>query len=474
VRGTVAPDGSRIFFGIPYAAPPIGNLRWRPPAAVVPWKGIRSAASPPSPCVQADEKWNAEDAKKGSEDCLYLSIHSPAHHPAGRLPVLFWIHGGSNRAGSGFGTARGGIHQPGIVTVAIEYRLGIFGFLASPELSAESSRHSSGNYALLDQIAALHWVRDNIAAFGGDPKRVTIAGQSAGSVDIGMLMRSPLARGLFARAIHESGVMGPPRSAAQNEAIGSQLLQHLHIPRGKGGLAALRQVSADRLLHEADALVAPSGNKDELWIDASADGWVVPVGSNDLHQSDGQAAVPLIIGNNSREFPVELQPGEVKGLARTVFGNNADAALRLYGAAADGSAPVDPVLGSIGTELITDLIFRCTANQSAKWELAMGQKVWRYQFEVPEPGAESVAHNAELRYLFRPRPPHIGSGAWPPVQEYWANFIRTGDPNGIGLPPWPDLGQGGSYMAFTPQGPKVGTDLRGPICRLMYGTRGAA
>lgn len=468
VRGATDPDGTQIFLGIPYAAPPIGNLRWRPPAPVVPWQGVREASVAPSPCVQADEGWNAEDAKNGSEDCLYLSVNVPPHQHGERLPLLFWIHGGSNRAGSGFGSARTGIYQPAIITVAIEYRLGVFGFLAAPELSAESPHHSSGNYALLDQIAALRWVRDNIAAFGGDPKRVTVAGQSAGAMDVGMLMRSPLARGLFVGAIQESGVLASPRSAAENESLGDQLIKRLHLSTGPQGLAALRHVPADVLLQAAANLEPPSGTSDSLWVDASADGWVLPAGSNDLHQPGGVAAIPLIVGNNTREFTMDATPEQVRNLATTAFGRNAEAALRLYGAATDGSGPTNPVLGSIGTQLITDYLFRCRANMAARWELSKRQRVWRYEFGIPEPGASVVAHNAELRYLFRPKPTEAAGREWPPIQQYWANFVRTGDPNGAGLPNWPDLAQRQAYISFTPQGPKVGADLRGSICRLMY------
>ena len=181
VRGVELPEGTTVFKAIPYAAPPVGDLRWKPPAPVVPWPGIRDATEPPPPCLQHDEGWNTPDATASKEDCLYLSVRSPKHKPTDRLPVLFWIHGGSNRAGSGFGYADSAISARGVVVVAIEYRLGIFGFLASPALSAELPQHVSGNYALLDQIAALQWVKANIANFGGDPNNVTIGGQSAGA-----------------------------------------------------------------------------------------------------------------------------------------------------------------------------------------------------------------------------------------------------------------------------------------------------
>jgi para-nitrobenzyl esterase len=242
VRGQSLPDGSAIYRAIPYAAPPLGALRWKPPQPVIPWKGVRDAVNAPRPCVQANEGWNAAESSLGSEDCLYLSIHTPKHQAGAKLPVFFWVHGGSNQAGSGYGTADSPIYKRGIVVVAIEYRLGAFGFLATPQLTAESAHRSSGNYGLLDQIAALKWVRNNVAAFGGDPDNVTIGGQSAGAMDIAQLMRSPLARGLFAKAIQESGPMPPARTLATSETIGGKLMAQLGLAPGE--LAKLRAIPA--------------------------------------------------------------------------------------------------------------------------------------------------------------------------------------------------------------------------------------
>jgi len=467
VRGADQADGSSLFLGIPYAAPPLGALRWAPPAPVAPWQGVRPATVAPSPCLQSDEGWNAKDAARGSEDCLYLSVHTPRHDPGVRLPVLFWIHGGSNRAGSGSGTALSPIYSRGVIVVAIEYRLGLFGFLAAPALRAESAHGSSGNYALLDQIAALTWVRNNIAAFGGDPARVTVAGQSAGGTDIGILLRSPLARGLFAQAIQESGALGAPRSAAANERIGTRLFQLMAVSPDAAGLARLRDIPAAQLLERVPNLANSEYERQLLWGDATADGWVLPVGVNNLYRSDGQARVPMIVGNVLREFPADLPLDAVESLARTTFGSNAAHVLDMYGVR-DGKLPADdPLLGSVGTQLLTDMIFRCPTNRLAAWQVAAGQKVWRYEFGVREPGSPALAHNAELHYVFDMRPPGKNNGDWPPVQEYWANFIKTGDPNGPGLPRWPDLAHGKAYMSFTPEGPRLGTDLRGSICRLV-------
>lgn len=456
-------DGSEIFRAIPYAAPPVGELRWKPPAPVISWTGVRDAVNAPHPCMQLDEGWNAAAASFGSEDCLYLSLHTPRHKAGAKLPVFLWIHGGANRAGSGYGFADSLIYKHGIVMVGIEYRLGVFGFLASPELSAESPHKSSGNYALMDQIAALHWVHDNIAAFGGDPNNVTIGGQSSGAVDVGQLLRSPLARGLFAKAIEESGAPGLPRKMTQNEKIGSDFLAHLGLSPGPKALTEMRTLPADKLLTAGTKLLGPDGNFESLWIATSADTWVLPGSANDIYNDGNQAQVPLLIGNTTQEFLLPASVG--RGIIMAVFRDNAERALALYGFQGDTQPPDDPVLGTVGTQVITDLAFRCSANQMARWEDA--NRVWRYQFGIPQAGMDHVEHTAELDYVFGQKPANATFATWPPVQDYWANFIIKGNPNGSGLAQWPALGKDKTYLAFMPSGPELGHDLRGPICRLM-------
>jgi len=463
VRGTAQTDGSEIFYAIPYAAPPVGDRRFKPPAPVEPWQGVRDATLPPAPCLQHDEGWNSDDAKKSREDCLYLSVRTPAHKPGDRLPVFFWIHGGSNRAGAGYGYIESTIHRRGIVLVSIEYRLGVFGFIASHALSKETPTHSSGNIAILDQIAALRWVKDNIARFGGDPDNVTIAGQSAGASDVGFLMTSPLARGLFAKAVEESGTPGgslPPRSAADNEALGAQLMTGLGLADTADGLKALRDLPADAVLKQGDKLAPKGIDPSVIWAPAMLDGYVLPESPRDVFTSGHQASVPLIIGNNTREFPVEMPEDAARMLVKTFYGANADAALKLY--AAD-----DPVLGNLPTRVLSDVIFRCPSNTFAEWQTKAGQKVWRYQFGLGVPGTgKPVEHSSELKYVFDDAPPNADFAKWPPLQAYWANFAHTGDPNGHALPHWPVFGSGANYIDFTLEGPKRGTDLRGPICRL--------
>ncbi len=463
ISGLDQPDGSHVYFTIPYAAP-VGALRWTSPAPVVPWTGVRDATQMGAPCLQGDEGWNAGDAAKGAEDCLYLSVHTPAHAPGDKLPVLFWIHGGSNRAGSGYGTALSPIYQKGLIVVAIEYRLGVFGFLAAPELTKDSPHHASGNYALQDQIAALQWVRANIAAFGGDPDRITIAGQSAGAMDVSMLLRALTARGLFSAAIQESGATQPPRSAIDNEKVGPAVMKAL----GLTTLEQLRAAPAADLLKATQTMLPPDGKDHSLlWMEASADGYVLTAPQNDLFHNGDQAPVPLLLGDNSREYANDGDLASVRGTIKQTFGDKAAAAEKAYGIDGDTLPAPDPVLGTVGTQVMSDAIFRCPVNREALWQVKTGAPTWRYVFSVPQPGQPAVSHNAELSYVFNPGPAGASFGAWPPAEAYWANFVIHHDPNGAGLPAWPQMGAKARYLDFTPQGPKAGTDWRGPQCRLL-------
>jgi para-nitrobenzyl esterase len=471
IRGLDQSDGSSIYLGIPYAAAPIGDLRWKPPAPVLPWRGVRDAVQPPAPCLQHDEGWNSVDAAAGKEDCLYLSIHSPRHKPHQHLPVMFWIHGGSNMAGSGFGYLDSTIHQHGIVLVSIEYRLGVFGFLASPQLSAESAMHASGNYALLDQIAALHWVQDNIARFGGDPTHVTISGQSAGGYDVALLLLTPLARALFHQAIEQSAALGfvfHPRMATDSEKIGTRLAALLGATDGPEALKRMRTLSGDALLKAADELKPEAGDPLPLWGQAAIDGYVLTRTPADVLGDISEAHVPLIVGNNAREFGLDGGADTARAFLTATFGTQAPALIASYGLDAPGEPALDPELGGVGMQIPSDLAFRCPANRMAAFQVQTGRSVWRYQFGVGPPGSGKPSeHSSELKYVFNPAPADANFATWPPVQAYWANFIRSGDPNGPGLPGWPSLGEQANYMSFTPQGPQPGKDLRGALCRLM-------
>jgi para-nitrobenzyl esterase len=262
VRGRiVTPASGAAFKGIPYAAPPVGNLRWHEPVAVAPWEGIRDAGTIGPPCSQNAQGWNDAAAAASKEDCLYLNVWTPEWPARTKLPVMVWIHGGGNTGGSATNIGSDGsvLASHGIVVVTIHYRLNAFGFLAHPELTAESPQHASGNYGLLDQIAALRWVHDNIAKFGGDPDRVTIGGQSAGAQDLGLLMTSPLAKGLFQRAIAESGTVAIDgiltASLSDAERNGEKLASALQAT-AKGALHYLRALPAEEILKAAARIYA--------------------------------------------------------------------------------------------------------------------------------------------------------------------------------------------------------------------------
>ena len=366
VSGETLPDGGTVFRGIPYARSPVGDLRWKPPAPVEPWQGVRGATKAGPPCLQRSYEWNAGDAATSKEDCLYLDVQSPKHKPTDRLPVMFWIHGGANRAGSGIGYTDSPITRLGVVLVTLQYRLGIFGFASLPALTAESFQHASGNYGIMDQIAALQWVKANIANFGGDPDNVTIFGQSAGAQDVGLLMLSPLARGLFHKAIAESGTAGfgvPPRTLAENEKICNDLAVLMGAPAGADGLKALRAASGEALLDATDKLLPPSKvDPTFIWLQAVVDGWVLPKTPAEVLASGEQAHVPMIVGNAAREFTVAGAANSPRQFVEDTFGDKAQEALALYGFAGTNPPPDDPLLGSIADQLSADAIFRCPAS----------------------------------------------------------------------------------------------------------------
>ncbi|CAN5341916.1 carboxylesterase family protein [soil metagenome] len=452
------------FRGVPFARPPVGALRWKPPLAVTPWTAPRDAQVSGAPCLQRAYGWNAVDAEASREDCLYLDVRTPTLKPGARLPVMVMIHGGANRAGSARGTVESSLVEQGVVLVAIQYRLGVFGFLSHAGLTAESGRGASGNYALMDQIAALRWARDNIATFGGDPRNVTIFGHSAGAQDVGLLMISPLAEGLFAKAIEQSGTAGfgvPVRTLAENEALGADLARAV----GATDLAALRAVTGPTLLDAADHLKPPIDDDSFIWLQAVVDGWVIPKAPGPVLAAGGQSRVALIIGNSARELTLYGGADNAAAWVRANYGAGADTAMALYGLG-PGRAPVpDATLGDVSDQIATDISFRCPATYVAARQVAVGQRVWRYQLDVSASGP--VHHGSELPFVFDTPPAGSTEETWPRLQTYWANFARTGAPNGPGLAPWPTYGAAAKALAFTASGPKPTTDDRGALCRLL-------
>ena len=442
VQGITLPSGVRAFRGIPFAAPPVRELRWRPPQPAAKWQGVRVSDRFANQCMQARVFADMMFRNSGvSEDCLYLNVWAPARARAGSgLPVLVYFFGGGFVAGDGSEFRYDGesMARRGIIVVTTSYRLGIFGFFAHPELTAESPRQASGDYGLLDQTAALRWVSANISAFGGDPQRVTIAGESAGSMSVSAQMASPHARGLFARAIGESGAFfsssGPMPTREQMEQNGARFGAAVGAP----SLAALRALSAAELLEMAGRQSMPR-------FGATVDGYFFSESPAQAYAAGRQARVPLLAGWNSEESswrsltPRPPTPDSANAVLARVFGGRAGEAAQYYPAHDSAEA-----LQSL-TDLASD---RFIAYSTWKWldvhAATSGQPVYRYLYARPRPGASGAVHSAEIEYA-------LGNLAtnkvysWTPddervsttMQSYFANFITTGDPNGSGLPTWP-------------------------------------
>lgn len=460
LRGVALDDGSVVFRGVPYAAPPLGALRWRPPQPAARWHGVREASEPAAPCMQPALGWNDALAARGSEDCLYLEIQTPTLKPASPQPVMVWIHGGANVAGAG-ANAPSAFVREGVVLVSVQYRLGVFGFLSLPELRGGLPRSAAGNFALLDQIAALRWVRDNIARFGGDPRRVTIAGQSAGAQDVGLLMLSPQAHGLFAGAIEQSGTAGfglPARTLVEQQALGETIAQRAGVGPGSDRLAQLRALPARCLLEAGQGVDVPALDDDGyLWLQAVVDGEVLTAAPVELLAQGRQARVPLLIGSNALEL--ELGGGESGAQARLQ---------RDYPARAEAAKTLEardppPRYGTLSQRLANDLTFRCPALRVAQAQAAFGVPVWHYEFDQAAPGAQ-VAHSAELPFVFKALPLAGGAGT---LTRYWAAFARSGDPNVQGEVTWPRYALERQSLRFTPEGSEVVADLRAGSCGLL-------
>jgi para-nitrobenzyl esterase len=424
IIGARQADGSLTFRGIPYARPPIGGLRWKPPQPIR-WRKPRRAVVPGVACAQSDYgAWNRLDAIAGREDCLTLEVRTPSLAPAAPLPVMVWIHGGGNRAGSGMGTIDSHIVNHGFVLADFNYRLGALGFLSHPALSAESANHSSGNYGLMDQQAALRWIKANIAKFGGDPARITVFGESAGAQDIGLHLLMPASRGLFARAIEESGTPGFGtrwRTLRSAEVLGDRLAHMAGAPI-HADARTLRRLPVARLLRAADTIHVPDlGDDSFIWLQITVDGHVLPASPQQLlaKSSDGR---PLIIGTNAQEFATSDISADAKAVIERQFGARAPAILRHYGLSE--GAPASPLA------ITTDLVFRCPAEAVAKARSGSGAPVWLYRYDHRASG-KPVVHGSEIRSVLS-----IGAGGAAPMQGYWLNFARYGDPNGPLLPIW--------------------------------------
>ena len=470
LEGTIEPgSGVRSFKGIPFAAPPVGDLRWRPPQPAAPWANVRSAHQFGPRAMQLPVFGDMNFRSDGmSEDCLYLNVWAPAAPAEQELPVLVYFYGGGNVAGDGSEPRYDGarLAQRGIITVTANYRLNIFGFFAHPELTQESPQHASGNYGYLDQAAALRWVWENIAAFGGDPGRVTIAGESAGSIAVSAQLVSPLAKDLIAGAIGSSGsiIVGlEPVALAEAERTGLELVASLDA----ASLAALRALPPERLLEAT----RERGPRD---FPGTVDGYFHPRSPEELYAAGEQAHVPLLVGWNSEEASYAVlfmgqdpTPENYERIVRERYGARAEQVLRLYPATSD-----EEVIAA-ATDLASDIFL---GYSTWKWAdlhgRASGHPVYRYLYAHPrppmrpemgdavaglaggvlrgteaeaqrQPPARGAVHSADIEYFMG----NLATNtvyAWTDedeqlsevMQQYYANFVRSGDPNGPGVPRW--------------------------------------
>jgi len=434
------------FLSVPFAAPPTGENRWKAPRAAERWQGTREAKAFSASCQQGLSPtgfgpWTHEYVVTGevSEDCLYLNVWTPAKRSGGKLPVMVWIHGGGFSGGSASVPIYDGskLAEKGVVVIGINYRLGLYGFMAHPELTAESSPQASGNYGLMDQIAALKWIRANVAAFGGDPDNVTIAGQSAGAMSVHHLLSSPLAEGLFVRAIAQSGsgtgVNAGDRATA--ERAGAALMQ----AAGVSSIAAMRALTPAQL-EAAQGKMGPG-----MGFAPVVDGLVLPDAS--------------FAGVNTHDVPIltGMTSAEMTGLNPT-FGKSTPVTLReqidrAYGAfgpeiAAFYPASTDAQANTAAGELAMERGLASMALWAAERQATSKQPIYAYLWDHAEPGPDAARygafHSSEIPYVFdmldaSPERPFtdIDRRLAAMMGQYWVNFVKSGDPNGPGLPFWP-------------------------------------
>lgn len=452
IRGSVGADGLKQYHGIPYAAPPVGRLRWAPPAPIAPWQGERSAAQAGPACMQPVGQGGTFYGEQGfpmSEDCLTLNVWTRADHEDEQLPVMVWVHGGALVTGRGDAYPGELLTSKGVVLVTINYRLGRFGFFAHPELSAENAQGASGNQGIRDQIQALQWVRDNIRRFGGDPDNVTIFGESAGSLSMSLLQASPLAKGLFHRVIGQSGGAFQPmwfrdratQYADSAEALGQRFATALAGGSDEVAMADLRELSADHVLEVINS--APEfSNYDSL---AIVDGEVIPDEVAQIFATGRQADVPVMIGSNANEGTTFLE------FFTPIFGEGSQ------GFAAYSEATLPEVAQGIGdhyaddpreawADLFGDVLFAYPMRAWARSMANVDSDAYLYWFTWSPPVANKewyrAFHAGEIGYvfgnltMFNATPGPEDHQLSEMMAEIWTQFARTGDPNGPGLPSW--------------------------------------
>ena len=457
VSGVPGKDPSILAFkGIPFAAPPVGDLRWREPEPVAAWPGVRKADKFSASCIQqvANERkpWTYEFMTHGdiSEDCLYLNVWTAAASAAERRPVFVYLYGGGFSEGSAEVPVYDGegLAKKGVVVVTLNYRVGVLGFLAYPALAAESGHQSSGNYGLLDQVTALHWVHDNIASFGGDASRVTIAGQSAGGMSVHDLTASPLAKGLFQRAIVESGGssvgrsalrLGPP-TMAEAEAQGQKFAQ----AKGAKSLTDLRAMSWEKLI---EALMGDTPGAFPRWFFAPIpDGYILPASPLEVIAQGKQNDVVTLTGANKDELggfgpphgPVTAESFAKQ--ARERYGAAADEFLKLYPARTDDEAKIAQSQSTRDQALVSMYLWAKVRAKTAKTNVY--EYLWDHALPGPDAARFGAFHTSEVPYVLNTlymsdRPfTEADRKIADMMSSYWANFAATGDPNGVGLPEW--------------------------------------
>jgi para-nitrobenzyl esterase len=471
IRGSLLEKGGALFKGIPYAQAPVGELRWREPQPVKAWSSIRDATAFSAPCAQ---NANGQMLGASSEDCLFLNVWTPEWPSITRRPVMVWIHGGGNYGGTASTNNFDGeaLARRGVVLVSINYRLTVLGFFSHPELTRESPHHASGNYGLMDQIAALRWVRANIMGLGGDPANVTIFGQSAGAVDVNVLMTSPLAKGLFHKAIAESGTVtrNPDPGTLAMTALGA-VMRVKEGPVSYSDAAGLAEAekSGEKLGASlaADLLKMVAGPQSSIGPanGVIVDGYVFSKAPAEVFATGKQQRVPLLIGNNARERTPRTAPEEVSKAMEAMYGPLAPKAMALY-------TPPDPLYGPSDAQWVVDTMYRCPVVAQLMWHAATGNAAFEYQFDRAAPGRESLGavHGAEVPYVFGSLSAAYSEAdreTSAAMQQYWTNFAKTGNPNGPGLPEWPRFdGSARGYMEFTNRGPEAHEGLRRPYCDL--------
>lgn len=481
-KGLVSGTGQdvRSFKGIPYAKPPVGALRWRPPQPADAWSGVRDGSRFGPDCMQPAEYPELRGAGM-SEDCLSVNVWTPARVSNEKLPVMVWIYGGGFTYGSGSHPTYDGeaLARRGIVVVNLNYRLGLFGFMAHPQLTAESQDHASGNYALMDQIAALQWVQRNIAAFGGDPNKVTVAGQSAGALAVSSLITSDKARGLFQQAIMQSvGVMRPMASLQQAEQFGL---------KAGPDITELRKMEPAALVKRLKDISPPVREMTTAReIAVIVDGSVIKQDDYRAYTRGEYRRMPLIVGSNENEgggiargLPVKTMP-EYRSYLRRNFPGAEARAEQAYGISSDGA--VLPTL----SDLASDTQFLYGTREMLKLVAPQQPNVYRYVFtQRRNAGPAAPIHGAELQYPFdNLSAPHRGrvvpsdasdARVASEMADAWARFVKAGNPNGGKLPNWPRYDVSAQqYLEFgkTTQAGSFSQQLRLDFIRDYYASQG--